>query len=189
MIPDAKWLDLLKASGWQFAMLALMSIAALIGDKLGWLPFPLDATFQQGTMLAALAFIGLWLSSIGQAASKGLSGTVATLRRKWALRAHARKFRDYIPFMTKSERAIIAQLLHENRKTFTNDIDGGKAATLIAQGYIAVGARRGQNVAFDDVPFFVPEHIWEVAAARRADFPYCPDPDGADAWRVHWMAR
>lgn len=189
MGPEANWLDLLKANGWQFGCLAVAAWLAVVGDKLGWLPVALDPSWKQGTMLGAFALTALWVASVGSTASKWSAVPIAKLKDRIALRGHAKEFREYIPFMTARERQIFAQLLHENRKTFTGADDGGYASTLIGRGFVVVMVRRGQPISFEDVPDAVPDHIWKELEPRRADFPYKPSKDGADAWRVHWMAR
>lgn len=140
-------------------------------------------------MLAAFALSALWVAAIGSTSSKWSAVPLRKLNHWRGLRAHAKAFRDYIPYMTKKEREIFAQLLHENRKTFTAEADGGHAATLLGRRFVVVLATRGQQISFEDMPFTVPDHIWDVAAEHKADFPYKPSPDGANAWRVHWMAR
>lgn len=189
MGPEANWLDLLKANGWQFGCLALAAWFAVFADKLGWLPVALDPTFKQGTMLAAIALTALWVASIGTTASKWSAAPVEKIKRHFSLRAHAKAFRDHIPYMTEHERAVFAQLLHENRKTFTGADDGGYAATLLGRQFVVVMALRGQTVSLEAVPYAIPDHIWKVAEAHRADFPYTPSRTGGDAWRVPWMAR
>lgn len=189
MGPDPKWLDILKASGWQFGCLALGAWFAVIANKNGWLPVQLDQTFIQFTMLGAIALSALWVASVGSTATKWSAAPISWIKKHLALRSHAKAFEDYIPYMTEEERAVFAQLLHENRKSFTAADDGGHAATLLGRGFIRVIAVRGQMVSMEDVPFAVPDHIWDVAARRRDDFPYTPNEGGADAWRVHWMAR
>ena len=103
---------------------------------------------------------------------------------KRAQRAHAEEFRHYIPFMPPEQKAVIAQLLHENHKSFDGADDGGYAAPLIGQGFIVVNAVRGQTLDLERVPYSVPDHIWEVAVAHKEAFPYKPNPRGGDAWRV-----
>ncbi len=187
---DSKWLDLLKANGWQFACLALVCAMVIFADKHGWLPVPLDQNFRQGTMLAGFAFAALWVATIGGTASKWFAEPIARLKRRRVIRYHAKQFREYLPYMTTEERAIFAQLIHENRKSFTGAVDGGRAATLIARGYIfQPRARGGQVVSYEDVPFAIPDHIWNVAIEHKADFPFTPDRNGADAWREDWMVR
>lgn len=184
MGPDANWLDILKANGWQFGCLAVSGWLTVIADKYGWLPVQLDTLFRQGTILAAIVFSALWVASIGSTASKWSTAPTA-----WTLRNHAKAFENYIPHMNEEERAVFAQLLQKNHKSFTADIDGGHAATLISRGFIQLISVRGQSVSHEDAPFAVPDHIWDVAIRRKDAFPYIPNEDGADAWRVDGMVR
>jgi hypothetical protein len=189
MGPDAKWLDILKATGWQFGCLAVAAWLAVVADKNGWLPVALDPLVKQGTMLAAIAFTGLWVATIGSTTTKWTAVPVEKFKRWNSLRTHAKAFESYIPHMTIEERRIFAQLLHENRKSFTAAHDGGYAGTLLGRRFISILAVQGQAVSYEDVPFGVPDHIWDIAVKHKADFPYKPNRDGMDAWRVHWMAR
>ena len=169
-----------------FAAAAWLTIYA---DKSDLLPVPLDQTFRQATMLGAVALSALWIASIGSTSSRWASAPMQKLRARLLRRAETRSFRDYIPFMTERERAIIAQLLHQNRKTFTGARDGGYATTLIAKGYIRIiCAPGGQYMSEEDVPFAIPDHLWNVAVQSKNSFPYDPT-DRVDAWRVPWMVR
>lgn len=107
-----------------------------------------------------------------------------------------RAVRDYIPHMTDKEKQIVAYLLAKNQKMFTAESDGGYAAPLLSRGIVVVAARPGQHVTMSDVPMAIPDHIWEVLAECKDQFPYKPERSrerGAEfethPWRVPWMAR
>jgi hypothetical protein len=184
-----KWFDVLKANAWQYACLSTACIALLLFDSWGWLPIQLDATLKQIIVVAAFVFAALWVASIGTSISKAARAPSDAFKRWRARRAHAKEFRAYIPHMTPESRAVIAQLLHENRKDFTADDDAGYASILLGRRYIVPCAVPGQILDLTRVPFRVPDHIWRVAVQHKADFPYVPDPRGGDAWRIPWMVR
>ena len=161
------WLNVLKASAWQYVCLALACAALLFGNRQGWLPVDLDPTYQQLVLLAGFACAALWIASIGSALTTGMRAPWNALRRRRALQVHAKEFRDYIPHMTRESRAVIAQLLHENHKDFTGAVDGGYAATLIGRGFVVLSSRPGQLLDYEDVPFKIPDHIWNVALEQK----------------------
>jgi len=186
---DGKWVELLKANGWQFACLALACAGILLADRNAWLPIALDAFSKQVIVIAGFALFALWVAAIGSAVSEWWTLQVRKFKRRRAIEAHAKEFRDYIPYMLPEEKAIFAQLLHQNRKTFTAADDGGHASTLLGRKFVVILAVRGQTISLEDVPFAVPDHIWKIAQEHKSEFPFKPDPRGADAWRVHWMVR
>src|SRR5262249_51368562 len=104
MTPDPKWLEILKASGWQTAAIAIACGLFLLIAHWGWLP-PLEPWMIQ------LAAISLLIS--GFLALASLIST--TLRffpvQKWFLHwvntnRAKRSVRDYIPHMTENEISI-----------------------------------------------------------------------------------
>ena len=100
-----------------------------------------------------------------------------------------REIERYIPQMTKEERNIIAYLLNHNQTTFTTDIDGGHAVTLLSRGIVQSMVRGGQAIHPSDMPVIVPDHLWNLFCKHRDQFPYLPDESRAHPWRVHWMER
>lgn len=187
---DINWSDILKASGIQFAFVAGMAAVVLWIDRSGVSPIALDRTFTQIVFLIGALALALALASVVMTARASVATPIAmALKRRRAVRKHAEEFRKYIPFMPGEERKVIAQLLFEQHKSFVGDLDGGYAAPLIGRGFIQRNLARGQGYSADDVPYLIPDHIWDVATAHRDQFKYEPDPRGGDAWRVHWMAR
>ena len=103
-------------------------------------------------------------------------------------RDHKRWVLEYIPYMTEHERVIIAYLLARNQKVITAESDGGHANTLISKKILVRAILPGQIFFASDVPFVVPDHIWEVLSAHKESFPYNPgDYDEPYPWRKSWM--
>ena len=115
--------------------------------------------------------------------------------RTWLLywynnRKDQKMVRDYIPFMTEHERAVIAHLIAHNQKTFEAEIDGGRAASLLSHGIVRIPVSpAGQQFDQRNVPMRIPDHIWTVLVDHRGAFPYTPPEDGAHPWRRHWMEQ
>jgi len=183
---DSKWLEILKASGWQTAAIAITCGMFLLFARWGWLP-PLDpwmiliAAF--GLMLCGTLSIAAILSS---SPVRNLVVNCYTIRKqKYAVR-------KYIPYMTDKEREIIAYLIAKNKKTFKYTIDGGYATTLISRGIVVCGLRPGQVGSTHHIPFIIPDHIWSVLVKRRKEFPYVPPPPGKNEkhpWAIHYAVR
>jgi hypothetical protein len=190
MTPDPRWLEILKASGWQ-----TMAIAAACGLFLslaywGWLP-PLEAWMVH---LAAIVLLVCGFLAIASAVSaffkffppnKWILHYVSVWRRR-------RDLRNYIPHMTEHERNIIAYLLHYNQKMFTAEADGGYAVTLISRGIVVRAMVSGQQAAADDVPFAIPDELWSVLQKHKDKFPHKLPPHGevdAYPWRIPWQLR
>lgn len=185
MSPDPKWLELLKASGWQtFAIATGCAVLfALIQRHI--LPSPGDA------LLVAIAGVGIVCACLSAASILNAVVRAVPVGRwfsNWNRRRRSRKsVADYIPFMTDDDRAIIGYLLHYQQKTFTAAHDGGAAVGLISRGIVVVAARPGQTFSVLDVPMAIPDLVWDVLVEHRDEFPI-PDPDDAHPWRNHWMA-
>ena len=186
MILDSKWLEILKASGWQTTAIAAACGLFLLLARWGWLP-PLAPWMVQ------IAAFGLVLCGL-LAVTAILSSTPV---KKWIghwVTIHKQKHdvRDYIPHMTERERKIISYLLAKNQKMFMTEEDGGYAATLISRGIVVYALRNGQAYSRVYTPFAIPDHIWSVLMEHKNDFPYSPHPPGENElhpWAIPWMTR
>ncbi|MGO6667054.1 hypothetical protein [Rhizobium ruizarguesonis] len=187
----SKALDLLKASGWQTACLAIACALFLFLSARGFLP-PLSPTFELTVWAALFVSAALSVASIGPAIERGLKSSLVRRSAKRHLREVEDGFREYVPFLSERERQIFGYLLHYRIKTFTADHDGGYAATLLARGYIRFAGVRGQRFDLDKCPMLVPEYVWKVLEEDTTKFPYIPDMESgheAQPWRIHWMVR
>lgn len=189
MTPDPKWLEILKASGWQTTALAGALGLFLILLHTGLVPKPSDPLWVYVPALAFLIFAFLSLAAIGDALVK----VVEPVRRinLWRAKRHdQQKVRDFIPYMTDADKKIIAYLLHHRQKIFPAADDGGYAAPLIAKGIVRLAGVPGQRVDFNRVPFEIPDHIWDVLEQHSDQFPYAPPKDEKGyPWAVSWLVR
>jgi hypothetical protein len=186
MTLDSKWLEILKASGWQTTAIAATCGLFLLFAHWGWLP-PLApwmihfASF--GSLLCGfLAFMAILSSAPVQ---NWIMHWITIHKKKRAVR-------DYIPHMTEQERKIISYLLAKNQKTFTYTIDGGYAVTLISRGIVVCSLKPDQAGSSHHIPFDIPDHIWSVFLEHKNEFPYKPPPPGETEmhpWSIHWMLR
>src|SRR4051794_7021342 len=109
MALDPKWLEILKASGWQTAAIAVACGLFLAMDHWGWLPPP-DPWM---TLLAA--FVCLLCGFL--AAASFISNALKFFAvRKWIVRYFNNRLEkkaalQYISHMTKKEKEIIGYLL------------------------------------------------------------------------------
>jgi hypothetical protein len=187
VFPDPKWLELLKASRPEATALAGACFCVLMMPKWGLVQSLPDwviiLVFFLGTLTAGLVLFGFL-----NATYKLFPLHLWYLRRQ-NIKAEKKAASEYIPHMTQRERGIIGHLLHHNQKIFSADMDGGFAAPLISKSICVRAILPGQVFAPRDTPFVVPDHIWNVLAERREQFPYQPlGEDEAPPWRVPWMA-
>ncbi|MHB8483387.1 MAG: super-infection exclusion protein B [Nitrospiria bacterium] len=184
--PDPKWLEILKASGWQTSAIAAGCgiIFALINT--GLLPSP-GATAMVLIASAGIICGCLAITSILSALFRFIPVNHLIVQW-WQHRQIRHSVEKYIPYMTDKEKEIIAWLLKKNQKTFTCDVDGGYANTLISRGIVVPALRSGQTFSTNNMPVVIPDHIWDVLERHKDRFPYTPTDD-THPWRIHWMAR
>jgi hypothetical protein len=192
MIPDPRWLSILKTSGWQCAAATVASGLLLFANERQWLPVPLPDWAALAAEVALLVFGCLAVASLGLEIVRSSKPAIDHFNRwRWTRKAK-RQAEAYLPHLRERDRAIIAYLLEKNETGFTTELDGGHAAGLIAHGFIVRTIKPGQVVREPRVPFTVPVEIWEILQKHKAQFPYKPQySDGAEVrpWLVHWMER
>jgi hypothetical protein len=186
MTGDPRWLEILKASGWQTAALAVASALLIFLDKKK--VFTLDPRIVQGAIVGLVAFGCLSVATLASLLAKKSTYLTVTLSGFLARGEAKRNIEKEIPQLTATEREIIGYLLHHNQRMFTNTTDGGHAATLISKGIVVIAARPGQTVSYFEVPFEIPRPIWNVLVKHAGEFPR-PDEGQKHPWRAHWMSR
>ena len=188
---DPKWLEILKASGWQTTFLALGCAVFLWLAALNIIPTDALPWIIPVAWAGLIIFGALGLASIGQSAARTFPVHV-WIKRRILLHKAQTKVADYIPFMSDKERQIIGYLLKYRRKMFDCAHDGGYAAPLLARGIVIMAGVRGQVFDMEHMPMAVPDHVWEVLERHADKFPHRPEINGkteVQPWRVHWMAR
>ena len=193
----AKFLDLLKASGWQTGMIALAAGLFLYLSTNGVLP-PVEPPWVV-LVVYAVMFLSAALSaaSIGSAAQRGIASGWKWLSRKRAKQKAKKAFIKDIPFLMDKERQILGYLREKKQKTFVLDQDGGYASTLLGKNYVYFIGQYGQVWNPSRVPAAVADHVWEVVQERPADFPYVPEISSGERgekfevppWRIPWHVR
>lgn len=187
-MPDPRWLEILKAGGWQLLATCVACVTFLLLDHWGTIP-PLE-----NWIVLLLLFAGLLT---GLLTAVAIISSILKFLTPWLLHfinqhRHRKAARNYIPNMQGREKEIIAHLLHHNQKTFIGAADGGYAMPLIANGIVVSAMVAGQVVDIENVPFRVPDHIWNELKKHSDQFPYMADDEPHEAghpWRIHWMAR
>ena len=125
-------------------------------------------------ILLALGFFGGAFLTFASAGPPLVEWVRKSVVRRSEERRLKEKFANEIEFLTPMERQIIGYLLEKRQKVFQTNLDGGKAATLLAQGYISV-LNRGQLLDLESgVPMVVNEIAWEVWERNRGNFQYQP---------------
>ena len=185
---DPKWLEILKASGWQtFALAAACGIIIILINH-GIIPTTDDPLWLAIPSIGGIVFGLLALTSILSASvnylEPGKNIKVWSAKRKLTKEAEA-----FIPYMTEADKAIIGYLLHHNQRMFQYEQDGGYAAPLISKGIIQISASSGQIFHPSWVSFEVPDYIWTVLDNNRESFSFLPKDDEAYPWAINWVVR
>jgi hypothetical protein len=50
---------------------------------------------------------------------------------------------------------------------FTGATDGGYAVTLISRGFVVRAMNPGQQALAEDVPWAIPDHVWEMLVRNK----------------------
>ncbi|WP_455962078.1 hypothetical protein [Methylorubrum aminovorans] len=192
----AKFVDVLKATGWQTGFIALAAALFLYLSQAGFLP-PLEPWMLQTGWAVALAFAALSAASLATACQNGVKAAWAWWQSRRARQAAERRFIDDIPTLTEHERRILGYLRHHRKRAFDTDMDGGYANTLLSKGYVrhVYGA---QDVDSTRVPTHVVDYVWRIVNERPGDFPH--DPQWSQErghrsrvethpWRIPWNLR
>ncbi len=188
---DPKWLEILKASGWQTTALTLACIAIIVLIKQEIIPTGNSPLWIAIPSIFALIFGFLSLAAIGDAFVKTFRPNKRIMQWIWR-RNKAKEVSNFIPYMTDDDRKIIGYLLYHKQKTFQADSDGGYAAPLISKGFINVACKQGQVYDPSRTPFEIPDYIWQVLEQNKSSFPYKPPKKGETEkhpWAIPWMVR
>jgi len=188
---DPKWLEILKASGWQITALTVACAVIAILVKYQIIPTTDNPLWFTLPVIGALIFGALSIAAICSELAKYINPTIKF--RQWRQKiGDEKKVREYIQYMNEKERQIIGYLLYHKQKTFQAEVAGGYAATLISKGIIVQSTLVGQAYDPGWAPFEVPDHIWKVLVENGNSFPYEPPQDGEverHPWAIPWMVR
>ena len=181
---DPKWLEILKASGWQTTALAVSCILIVVLIEQNLIPSTNNPLWIAVPSIGAVIFTFLSLATLAKAVKLGVRIEQWNLKRQ-----KVKEVREFIPYMTDKDREIIGYLLYHNQKMFQADQDGGYAAPLISKGIIKISLRPGQMFDVSHVPFEIPDYVWSVLEENKELFPYNPPPTGKaekHPWAIPW---
>ena len=142
---DPKWLEILKASGWQTTGLTVALVVFLVLVRTGVIPTSDSPLWVALPALGALICGVLALASIGDALIKAIK-PAARIDRRRRIRLNQKCAEAFIPYMTKKDKEIIGYLLHHNQKMFQAGLTGGYAAPLISKGIISARPATGTGL-------------------------------------------
>ena len=187
---DAKWLEILKATGWQTGALAIASLVFFCLVRFGLIPVS-----ENPLWLAVPAALALLFGALAIASITALAAEIFRFRQRFEAwlqrRRDQERLRKHIPFMSDRDKRILGYLLYHRQKTFLAELSGGYAVGLISKGFIRRELSPGQDFDTNHVPFLVPDDLWSVLEEHQDCFPYAPPEDGVEKhpWAIHWMAR
>ncbi len=189
---DPKWLEILKATGWQTGALTIACTVILLLVRIKAIPTNGSLLWITIPVIGIIIFGSLTFTTIINSLVKAIKPSERFIQ--WRLKNKKKKeVCDFIPFMTDTDRKIIGYLLYHNQKIFQTTQDGGYAAPLISKGIIQPSINKsGQYVDITRIPFEIPNHIWHVLEKNRDSFPYTPPRNGEvekHPWAISWKAR
>ena len=188
---DPRWLEILKASGWQTTALTVACALIIVLIKIEVIPTDDSPLWIAVPAVGALIFACLSLAAIASAIAN-YTQPAEKLKRWLRKRREQKAVRNFIPYMTDRDKQIIGYLLFHNQKMFQANQDGGYAAPLISRGIIFPLGKVGQAIDITRVPFAIPDHIWKVLESEKKHFPYSPAREGDTErypWAIPWMVR
>ncbi len=189
MSADPKWLEILKASGWQTAALTAASATILYLNAKKWLLVALDSWVIQAAEVSVFVFGFLAVFSIGPHVTKTANIIASVFAKLLVIRQAQRQVMKDIPSMSSKEREIIGYLLANNLKMFDYTIDGGAANTLLSKRIVVCALLPEQSFTACGVPFKVPDHVWEVLVEHKEEFPNTWKTGEPLPYSVSWMSR
>jgi hypothetical protein len=181
MPADPRWLVLLKSSFGQSLAGAIACGGFLLIARWEWMPKP-EAWMVQAAVFGALLFSLLAFASLVGAIYKRVPFD-RWLAYRLDKHRKLKAVEKYLPFLTKHESNVLGYLLKHNQKMFTGAADGGYAITLISRGIVVRAMRAGQQASALDVPYMVPDDIWDVLSKHKDKIRYKPELD--DGVEVH----
>ena len=114
---DPKWLEILKASGWQTTAFAVACILIVVLIKQDFIPTTNSPLWIAVPSIGAVIFGCLSLAAIGNALAEAIKPGMRI--DQWRLkRQKVKEVREFIPYMTDKDRKIIGYLLY-HRELYT----------------------------------------------------------------------
>ncbi len=170
-----KWLEILKASGWQTGALATAFGLFIVMVNVEIIPTTSSPLWIALPAVAGLVCLFLSLAAIGEALTKlfkpGLQFSMWRIRR-----SEQKEVREYIPYMNENDKRTIGLCLYHNLQTIQVNLDAGEAVQMISKGIIRIAVYSGQRYSRRRVPHEFPLHIWKVLGEHKERFPYKPPP-------------
>jgi len=161
----AKSIDLLKASGWQAAMIAAACGVLLYLSAAGIIP-----GMDPGWILLVWAVM---LTASGLAVAALLAWLQRVSRSSWERWQHyrAKKQRDWInqnlDTLGAGEREVLSYMVERNQRSLAGRLAYGGFGTLVQKGLLIRGAGQFNIMEW---PHTVPEDVWDELVRRRDEF-------------------
>jgi len=172
---DAKWLAILKESGWKTGAIAVASGIFLLlfylevlqpPENQAWIYVP-TGILLVATSLAIASFI------------KRITDYIKPQERFDAsrrLKKERSQINEELQYLDDRERDVLGYLLYNKTRMVSVEVDGGWIKTLISKGIFQSALRPGQMFDVLSVPYQIPPYVWQILEENRDQFPDKPSP-------------
>lgn len=182
VLPDGRWLEILKQGGVTLLMLAAAcGLIAYLG-QIHLLAFPswVFEALLSGSILFGLLAVGAAITAVGRSVERWWTGMMKT-------RANRRAILKQIPLLTLEERKIIGDMIGQEANGRTVYGMSPVINSLVSKGFLRVAIAPGMSCDIQTMPVVVPEDVWELVNRHRDQFP--PPPErSAQSRSTDWMA-
>ncbi len=183
VLPDGRWLEILKQGGVTLLMLAAAcGLIAYLGH-IHILAFPswVFEALLSGSILFGLLAVGAAITAVGRSVGRWWTGMMKT-------RESRRTILKQIPLLTLEERNIIGDMIGRGANGKTVYGMSPIINALVSKGFLRVAVAPGMRYDIRTMPVIVPEDVWDLVNDHRDQFP--PPPERSTQSRsTDWMAN
>jgi hypothetical protein len=168
LLPDARWIDLLRQPTQVFVGLFLFSTLALVLDSLRFIDLLLFGGLMRPTLVLVMLFFGsLSVSAIGKLLWEWWTRRKDKKRAEELTREQEARVLSRLDHLSNHELHIVADCLRKSERSFLTDVNSPPVANLMAYGLVGTpGGQHHRNF----YPFFFVDFVWAALLARSTEF-------------------